>query len=60
MDVDAEISTEPVLQLFDEQHDVACPNVDTQPNLAAVHVEPDGTHEYVLVAEPADQTEEVF
>jgi hypothetical protein len=28
MDYDAEISTKPVLQLFDEQHDVACPNVD--------------------------------
>jgi hypothetical protein len=59
MDDDAEISTEPVLQLFDEQHDVACPNVDTQPNLAAVHVVPDGTHEYVFVAVPNFHNEEV-
>jgi hypothetical protein len=49
-----------VLQLFVVQHDIACPNVDTQPNLAAVHVVPDSTHEYVFVAVPADQTKEVF
>jgi hypothetical protein len=60
MDDDAEIATEPVLQLFaDEQHDVAVPAVD-EPVLVAVHVVPDGTHEYVLVAVPDNQTEEVF
>jgi hypothetical protein len=52
-DDDAENATVPVLQLFaDEQHDVAVPAVD-EPVLAAVHVVPDGTHEYVLVAVPA-------
>jgi hypothetical protein len=47
IDWDDDVEAEPVLQLFDEQHDVACPDVDTQPNLAAVHVEPGGSHEYV-------------
>ena len=51
--------TEPVLQLLVEQHNVAVPAVD-EPVLEAVHVVPDGTHVYVLVAVPADQAEEVF
>ena len=56
----ATISAEPVLQLFaDEQHDTAVPDV-VEPVLEAVHVEPDATHEYVLVAVPAAHTEEVF
>ncbi len=56
----AKIATEPVLQLFaDVQHDVAVPDVGV-PVLVAVHVVPDGTHEYVLVAAPDAQTEEVF
>jgi hypothetical protein len=56
---DAENATAPVLQLFaDVQHDVAVPDAD-EPALEAVHVVPDGTHEYVLVAQPANQTEEV-
>ena len=42
-----------------EQHNVAVPAVD-EPVLEAVHVVPDGTHVYVLVAVPADQAEEVF
>ena len=53
----ATISAEPVLQLFaDVQHDIAVPDVGV-PVLAGVH---DATHEYVLVAMPDDQTEEVF
>jgi prephenate dehydrogenase len=59
MDWDAEIATEPVLQLFVVQHDEAVPAVD-EPVLVAVHVEPDATHEYVLVAVPANHTEEVL
>ncbi len=55
----AENSTEPELQLFDEQHAIALPNVD-EPNLADVHEEPDGTHVYVFVAEPNFQNEEVW
>jgi hypothetical protein len=56
----ATISAEPVLQLFaDVQHDIAVPDVGV-PVLAGVHVVPDATHEYVLVAVPDDQTEEVF
>jgi hypothetical protein len=59
MDDDAEIAADPVLQLFAEQHDVALPAV-VEPKLEAVHVVPDGTHEYELVAVPNVQTEEVL
>ena len=59
MDDDAEIAAEPVLQLFDEQHDTACPNVD-EPNLPAAHVVPDATHAYVFVAVPNFHNEEVL
>jgi len=53
------ISADPVLQLSVVQHDVALPDAGV-PALEAVHVEPDAIHEYVFVAVPADQTEEVF
>ena len=55
----ATISAEPVLQLSVVQHDVALPDAGV-PALAGVHVEPDAIHEYVFVAEPNAQTEEVF
>ena len=55
----ATISAEPVLQLSVVQHDVALPDAGV-PALTGVHVEPDAIHEYIFVAEPADQTEEVF
>ncbi len=59
IDCDAENEAEPVLQLFaDVQHDTTVPDV-VEPVLEAVHVVPDATHEYVLVAVPADQAEEV-
>jgi hypothetical protein len=47
MDWDAENEAEPVLQLFDEQHDVTFPD-NVEPNLVAVHVALDATHEYEL------------
>jgi hypothetical protein len=51
---------EPVLQLLgDVQHDTTVPAV-VEPALEAGHVVPDATHEYVLVAVPDNQTEEVF
>ncbi len=59
MDWDDDVEAEPVLQLLVVQHDTAAPDVD-EPVLVAVHVEPDATHEYVLVAVPDSQTEEVF
>ena len=59
MDDDAENEAEPVLQLFAVQHDTTVPAV-VEPVLEAVHVVPDGTHEYALVAVPAAQTEEVL
>ena len=48
-----------MLQLFVVQHDVAVPAV-VAPVLEGVHVLPDGTHEYVFVAVPDAQIEEVF
>ena len=59
MDDDAENEAEPVLQLFVLQHDVTFPDAD-EPNLVAVHVVPDATHEYALDAVPAVQNETVL
>ena len=60
MDDDAENEAEPVLQLFaDVQHDTTVPAV-VEPVLEAVHVVPDATHEYVLIAVPNAQIEEIF
>ncbi len=47
-----------MLQLFVVQHDVAVPAV-VAPVLEGVHVLPDATHEYVLVAMPFVYDEEV-
>ena len=55
----ATIGVDPVLQLSVVQHEVALPDAGV-PALAGVHVEPDAIHEYVFVAEPNAQTEEVF
>jgi hypothetical protein len=55
-EADVENLAEPVLQLFDVQHDSTIPAV-VEPVEEAVHVVPDGTHEYVLTAMPAVQAE---
>jgi hypothetical protein len=59
MDDDAENEAEPVLQLFDEQHDTAVPDA-VDPVVEAVHVVPDATHEYVLTAVPDAHIEDVL
>ncbi len=59
MDGDAEIDAEPVLQLLVVQQDTAVPAV-VEPVEEAEHVVPDAIHAYVLVAVPANQTEEVL
>ncbi len=59
MDDDPENEAEPVLQLFDEQHDVTRPAV-VEPVEEAVHVVPDGTHVYTLDAVPAAHVETVL
>jgi hypothetical protein len=59
VDADAENEAEPVLQLFVVQHDVTAPAA-VVPVEVAVHVVPDGTHEYALVADPDNQVETVL
>ncbi len=56
---DAENGFVPVLQLFVVQHDTTVPDI-VEPVEEAVHVEPDGTHEYVLTAMPDVHNEEVL
>ncbi len=60
MDWDDENEAVPVLQLLaDEQHDTTVPAV-VEPVMVALHVVPDATHEYVVVAVPFVYDEEVF